>query len=269
MIQSSLESLENRITPDLGRYESRYLPKTLHEAKDYFEKAYVAHAIEKNVWMKDEAGNPLPHGGMYIDQLAKAIGTSRKNASYLVNQKHHLKPLADYYSCEKRTVLPKNIDEVMQYRAIDRVLEQAYAACFSSAAQDLSKYLLPSNKKEETAKEIAAQYVSDFVGQLPKAAQMDFTVNRILDQNLSLAEAKKEFEKQFLAARWREAQFSLQQTAQELGISPRHVRRKIAEHRLTPEQQFYFPLDFLWKRKITQKQLVIADKNSDTPDPTR
>lgn len=239
-------SLETIITP-LKNYEKEW--PILQKAKDYFEKAYLVHAIEKNVWTKDTNGQPFPHGGIYIDGLAKKIGTSRKNASYLVNQKYELKSLIDFYNCEKKGEEPKNNDDLIKYKIIDKLLREAYSICKAYVKNDLQKYTLAELRKEELAHEIATSYINDIVKDSPKAAKKDFIVNRVLEQNLSLAEAKKEFEKHCIAAQWQEHHFSLDETAKKLGLSSRHLRRKINEHGLTPEQQFYFPLTFLWNKK--------------------
>ncbi|MBI4440730.1 hypothetical protein HY639_01040 [Candidatus Woesearchaeota archaeon] len=213
-------SLETLLAPV---YRSR-LPQTLRQAKDYFEQAYLVDAIQKNVWTKDSAGSPLPHGGVYIDAVAKSIGTSRKNASYLINQKYHLAPLIDYYRCD--TEKTPAIEHFFTYKVIDTLLTKAYDACRATATNDLQKYngFYPTDRIEEAADGIARHYVQAAIARLPEAAKVDYVLNRVLEKNLPLQEAKTEFEREFIRVQW---DGNLEQTATRLALSPRHLRRKI------------------------------------------
>ncbi len=235
--------LEQRIAP-VQTYGDA-LP-SLSDSKEYFEKAYLVAAIEKSVWTKDAEGKPLPHGGIYIDGLAKAMGTSRKNASYLVHQKYNLTPVVDFYRCEQTAKRGKK-EEAMPYAVIDKILENMYETYRISVIQDMAKYndVLPEQKKNDFAHDIALRYVQETIKELPKEAKLAFIANRIIEQNLPLPDAKKEFEKHIIAQEWRASQFSLDETAKKLKLSARHLRRKIQEHCLQPEQIFYFPLAFL------------------------
>lgn len=220
MIQSSLDAV---VVPYREQYAAKNAPRSLQEARDYFEKAYLVHAIERTVWTKDGHEQPLPHGGMYVSQLAENMGASRKTASYLVNQKHKLKQLVDFYSCEKKTNSATSHDA--GYKTIDRLLGQLTASAHTETMQKYGN-LLPAEKTREIAEQVVTQYVANLLPSLPQAAKIDYIVYSIVKQNLPLAEAKKEFEKQFIAACQNEKQ-SITETAAALQISQRHLRRKI------------------------------------------
>ena len=245
-------SLEDKISTKLLDYSNKKTPINLKEAMNYFESAYLVNAVQKNVWTKDESGEPLAHGGLYIDNVAKSIGTSRKNASYLINQRYNLKPLVDYYSCEKKAKMPTDIEAIIGYKAVDNILSQAYNICTTKVDIDLQKYgnLLPYEKKKEVAQEVGTKYVADLIKELPKPAKNDFMMNRIIEKELPLEGAKKEFEKHFISTQLQDANFAVNECARNIGLSERHLRRKIKEHNITPEQQFYFPLRFLWEENI-------------------
>ncbi len=201
-------------------YKNKNAPTTLHEARDYFERAYLVNAIEQNVWYK-ENGAPIPHGGIYIDQLARSMSTSRKNASYLINQKYELKPLVEYYHCERSAKIPSNIQELTSYKTINRIISQFVA----SVQDDVTKrygYFLSKDKVDEVSQTVTTKYLHDILPTLPKAAKIDYITNYVLEQKLPLTEAKKEFEKQWVTEH---KDKPLNEAANALGISPRHLRR--------------------------------------------